>query len=91
MQVILLQRVAKLGQMGEVVNVKDGYRLSRTGVVYVTPVALRARCVEVILAPALCSFDADGGHALLHQSANHGGADLQQDGEFFLLHCVNLN
>ena len=25
MQVILLQRVAKLGQMGEVVNVKDGY------------------------------------------------------------------
>ncbi|MGL4319634.1 MAG: 50S ribosomal protein L9, partial [Paracoccaceae bacterium] len=24
MQVILLQRVAKLGQMGEVVNVKDG-------------------------------------------------------------------
>ena len=25
MQVILLQRVAKLGQMGDVVNVKDGY------------------------------------------------------------------
>jgi len=25
MQIILLQRVAKLGQMGEVVNVKDGY------------------------------------------------------------------
>ena len=25
MQVILLQRVAKLGQMGEVVTVKDGY------------------------------------------------------------------
>ena len=25
MQVILLERVAKLGQMGEVVNVKDGY------------------------------------------------------------------
>src|SRR5574343_173769 len=25
MQVILLQRVAKLGQMGEVVSVKDGY------------------------------------------------------------------
>ena len=25
MQVILLQRVPKLGQMGEVVNVKDGY------------------------------------------------------------------
>ena len=25
MQVILLQRVAKLGQMGEVVNVKDGF------------------------------------------------------------------
>lgn len=25
MQVILLQRVQKLGQMGEVVNVKDGY------------------------------------------------------------------
>ena len=25
MQVILLQRVAKLGQMGDVVNVKDGF------------------------------------------------------------------
>ena len=25
MQVVLLERVAKLGQMGEVVNVKDGY------------------------------------------------------------------
>ena len=25
MQVILLERVAKLGQMGEVVTVKDGY------------------------------------------------------------------
>ncbi|OIQ07376.1 MAG: 50S ribosomal protein L9, partial [Rhodobacteraceae bacterium CG2_30_10_405] len=25
MQVILLQRVARLGQMGEVVHVKDGY------------------------------------------------------------------
>ena len=25
MQVILLERVAKLGQMGEIVNVKDGY------------------------------------------------------------------
>jgi large subunit ribosomal protein L9 len=25
MQVILLQRIAKLGQMGEVVNVKDGF------------------------------------------------------------------
>ena len=25
MQVILLERVAKLGQMGEVVRVKDGY------------------------------------------------------------------
>ena len=25
MQVILLQRIAKLGQMGDVVNVRDGY------------------------------------------------------------------
>ena len=25
MQVILLERVAKLGQMGDIVNVKDGY------------------------------------------------------------------
>ena len=25
MQVVLLERVSKLGQMGDVVNVKDGY------------------------------------------------------------------
>jgi large subunit ribosomal protein L9 len=29
MQVILLERVAKLGQMGEVVKVKDGYARTR--------------------------------------------------------------
>ena len=44
MQVILLQRVAKLGQMGEVVNVKDGY-----GRNYLLPQgkALRANAANV--------------------------------------------
>lgn len=44
MQVILLQRVAKLGQMGEVVNVKDGY-----GRNYLLPQgkALRANAVNI--------------------------------------------
>lgn len=44
MQVILLQRVAKLGQMGDVVNVKDGY-----GRNYLLPQgkALRASAVNI--------------------------------------------
>jgi large subunit ribosomal protein L9 len=44
MQVILLQRVAKLGQMGEVVNVKDGYARN-----YLLPQgkALRANDVNI--------------------------------------------
>ncbi|MFZ1469041.1 MAG: 50S ribosomal protein L9 [Paracoccaceae bacterium] len=44
MQVILLERVAKLGQMGEVVNVKDGYARN-----YLLPQgkALRANAANV--------------------------------------------
>jgi large subunit ribosomal protein L9 len=31
MEVILLERIGKLGQMGDVVRVKDGFALARDG------------------------------------------------------------
>ena len=77
MQLILLQRVAKLGQMGEVVNVKDGYARN-----FLLPQgkALRASAANVK------SFESKKAQLQVHNLESKGEAEAvgaKLDGQIF--------
>ena len=79
MQVILLQRVAKLGQMGEVVNVKDGYARN-----FLLPQgkALRANSGNI------ASFEAKKAQLEAHNLATRKEAEVvgaQLDGKTYII------
>ena len=88
MQVILLERVAKLGQMGEVVKVKDGYArnflLPQGKALRVNPAnlarfeaekaQLEARNLETRKEAAALSEKLDGQTFVVIRSASDGGA-----------------
>jgi large subunit ribosomal protein L9 len=71
MQVILLERVAKLGQMGEVVNVKDGYARN-----FLLPQgkALRANDLETKKEAEAVAAKLDGQAFIVIRSASDAGA-----------------
>jgi large subunit ribosomal protein L9 len=88
MQVILLERVAKLGQMGEVVNVRDGYarnfllpqgkalRASQTNIARfeAQKAQLEARNLETRGEAAKLAEKIDGTSHVVIRSASDGGA-----------------
>jgi large subunit ribosomal protein L9 len=79
MQVILLQRVAKLGQMGEVVNVKDGYARN-----YLLPQGKALRANE----NNIKSFEAKKAQLEVHNLETKKEAEAvgaQLDGQVFII------
>ncbi|RAP41444.1 50S ribosomal protein L9 [Rhodovulum viride] len=88
MQVILLERVAKLGQMGEVVNVKDGYarnfllpqgkalRANATNIARfeADKAQLEARNLETKKEAEALAGKLDGQQFIVIRSASDGGA-----------------
>ncbi|MBL3568460.1 50S ribosomal protein L9 [Rhodovulum sulfidophilum] len=88
MQVILLERVAKLGQMGEVVNVKDGYarnfllpqgkalRANATNIARfeADKAQLEARNLETKKEAEALATKLDGQQFVVIRSASDGGA-----------------
>ena len=79
MQVILLQRVAKLGQMGDVVNVKDGYARN-----FLLPQAKALRASEANIK----SFEARKAHLEANNLETKKEAEAvaaKLDGQIFVL------